>query len=102
MRTTFRQIVKNSLTTVLKPVDLRLSTTEAQRRETARLRVLQNKDHWSSPVYDQGLRFDTPQYLTLLTQVFARYTAEYKRIPPEEVGDSGWYQSIDAEVRYSV
>lgn len=98
----FTTIVKSAVNSAVKPLGLQVQTYALEKQETARLTALQNKAHWSSPVYDQGLQFNTQECLALATEVFPKYAASYSRVPPEELGNYGWNQSIDAEVLYSL
>jgi predicted O-methyltransferase YrrM len=101
--------VKTALNALLRPAGLEVGTTLKQRLENARLRKLQEKEHWDQPRYSQGLRFDDEKALQFLQETCAPYREDYQKFPASPNGDetqyflqNGWFESVDAEVLYSV
>lgn len=79
-----------------------------EQAEVARLRKLQERDHWGTPRYTEGLQFNRENYLRFLEQVCLPYKAEYDALPREKDDtdsfylNNGYFGPADAEVLYCV
>jgi len=100
---------KNAINTLLKPVRLQVNTTLLEELESARLRALQERRHWSAPRYNQAIAFDDARHLAFLSEICAGSREGYRALAQEPNGDgdgfylrNGWFGGIDAEVLYSV
>jgi len=105
----FRGNVKTALNALLRPVGLEIDSTIEKRIEDARLRTLHEKGHWNEPKYTHGLTLDSEAALVFLSETCLPYQSEYGRFPVSPNGDesqfflkNGWFESVDAEVLYSV
>jgi hypothetical protein len=105
----FRGNVKALVNAVLRPAGLELGTTLVKRIEDARLSKLKDRQHWEQPHYTQALALDSDAALTFLQQTCLPFQTDYQRLPLNPNGDenqyflrNGWFESVDAEVLYSV
>ena len=104
-----RGSVKSALNAVLKPVGLEIGSTLKSRIEDGRLRKLQSRGHWEGAKYNQGLALDDEKALRFLRETCLPYQSEYRMFALNPNGDdsqffleNGWFESVDAEVLYSV
>jgi predicted O-methyltransferase YrrM len=105
----FSTTIKSGLNAVLRPVGLEIGTTLKKRIEDARLRKLQEREHWVEPRYIQGLALDRQKSLQFLNETCGPYANEYEVFPRTSNGDesqyfldNGWFESVDAEILYSI
>ena len=101
--------IKDGLNAVLKIAGLQLGTTREQNQETVRLRQLAERGHWSAPRYSSGLRLDPDRYHEFLDTVCSSCRPNFPEKLPEAASDNeafylnnGWFDSVDAEVLYSM
>lgn len=104
-----RNSVKTALNRVLRPVGLAIDSTIKERIEDARLKKLQERGHWKEPKYTGGLNLNSEAALVFLKETCLPYQSEYGKFPLCPNGDesqfflkNGWFESVDAEVLYSV
>jgi hypothetical protein len=103
--TTLRNVINRGLGAV----GLELSTTRLRRAEECRLRELAESGHWSAPHFARGIEFEDHKYVTFLSEICLPYQDRFKDWP-RTLGDSengfylqnGWFESVDAEVLYSM
>ena len=105
----FRSSVKALLNSILRPAGLEIGSTLEQRIEAERLRKLQAGGHWAAQKYLAGLRIDDESALRFLRDTCAPHQNEYLKFAPSQNGDesefflgNGWFESVDAEILYSV
>jgi predicted O-methyltransferase YrrM len=108
-RPAFSTQLKQMLNAVLRPVGLQLGTTRDQNQETLRLRQLVDRGHWSAPRYSCGLHLERDRYHEFLDSVCSPYRPNFpQRLPEAASGNeafylnNGWFDSVDAEVLYSI
>jgi predicted O-methyltransferase YrrM len=101
--------IKDGLNAVLKIAGLQLGTTREQNQETVRLRQLVERGQWSAPRYSSGLRLAPDHYHEFLDTVCSSYRPNFPERPPEAASgneafylNNGWFESVDAEVLYSI
>jgi hypothetical protein len=101
--------IKDGLNAVLKIAGLQVSTTKLDRLEQARLERLVAHEHWAAAPFHDGLSFEPDRYFNFLRTVCAPYAPDWGALPrtADAVGNgyflqNGWFESIDAEVLYSV
>jgi predicted O-methyltransferase YrrM len=97
------------LNAVLRPVGLQLGTAREQNKETVRLRELVDRGQWSAPRYSSGLRLERDRYREFLDTVCSSYRPNFPQRHPEAASgneafylNNGWFDSVDAEVLYSI
>jgi hypothetical protein len=105
----FSTTIKNGLNAILKAAGLEIGTTLKKRIEDDRLRKLQDREHWSEARYTQGLALDDDKALRFLEETCGPYRSDYQTFPASPNGDesqyfleNGWFESVDAEILYSV
>ncbi len=105
----FRGSVKALLNAVLKPAGLEIGSTLRRHIETGRLHQLQSRGHWRQQKYTAGLALDDEKSLRFLNETCGPYQREYQTFAPTANGDesqyflrNGWFESVDAEILYSV
>lgn len=108
-RPAFSTQLKQMLNAVLRPVGLHLGTTREQNQETIRLGQLVDRGQWSVPRYSCGLRLKRDRYHEFLDTVCSSYRPNFpQRLPGAASGNeafylnNGWFDSVDAEVLYSI
>lgn len=101
--------IKNFMNRGLRVVGLQIGTTRAQRAESARLRALVARGHWSTPRFVHGLELDDEKFLHFLDEVCLPYREQYSSFPRTQAAlpngfylDNGWFGAVDAEVLYSI
>ena len=101
--------IKDSINVVLRIAGLQVSSTLIERREKERLERLVAKGHWSGARFQEGLSLNPDRYLTFLRTVCEPHRSDFAGFPDtaEAAGGeyflrNGWFESIDAEVLYSV
>ncbi len=101
--------IKDGLNAVLKIAGLQVSTTKHDRLEQARLEKLVAHEHWAAAPFHDGLCFEPDCYFNFLRTVCAPYVPDWGSFPrtADAFGNgyflqNGWFESIDAEVLYSV
>ena len=101
--------IKNLMNRGLRVVGLRISTTRAEQAESARLRALVARGHWSTPRFVHGLELDDEKFLRFLSEVCLPYREQYGSFPRTQTAipngfylDNGWFAAVDAEVLYSI
>src|SRR5438270_13588291 len=87
----FRGSVKTALNDVIRRAGLEIGTTLEKRIEDARLRKLQESEHWSEPRYTQGLALDDQKALQFLEETCRPYRSEYQSLPPTPNDDESQY-----------
>lgn len=104
-----RGSVKTTLNAVLKPMGLEIGTTLKQHIEDTRIRKLQERGHWETTRYTQGIKLDDEKWIDFLEQTCLPYKHQYEQLPLNPNGDesqyflvNGWFESVDAEMLYSV
>src|SRR6185437_3645208 len=104
-----RGSVKAALNSVLRPVGLEINSTLKQRIEDGRLHKLQSAGHWKTQKYAAGLAIDEKKSLRFLSDTCRPFRANYSRFPISSNGGNtgyflknGWFESVDAEMLYSV
>jgi hypothetical protein len=105
----FRGNVKTALNAVLRRAGLEIGSTLKKRIDDDRLRKLQDREHWKEPRYTQGLALDDDKALQFLNETCGPYRSDYQTFPASPNGDesqyfleNGWFESVDAEILYSV
>src|SRR5437016_432608 len=105
----FSTQIKNRINAVLNFAGLQLNTTLSERLEQQRLKHLVSKGHWSRARFQQGLSFNSEEYLNFLHTVCEPYRLDFDILPETAVKGSeeyfvrnSWFESVDAEVLYSV
>ena len=108
-RPAFSTQLKQMLNAVLRPVGLQLGTAREQNKETVRLRELVDRGQWSAPRYSSGLRLERDRYREFLDTVCSSYRPNFPQRHPEAASgneafylNNGWFDSVDAEVLYSI
>lgn len=106
--TAFTTRVKLRLNALLKPLGLEMQTTLRQRRESARIRKLQDRGHWTVARYTEGLTLNVQSYLNFLSNTCDPYKTDFRAFPQNANGnptefyrDNSWFGSVDAELLYS-
>lgn len=101
--------IKNGINAFLQPLGLEVSTTMMRQTEQSRIQNLQSKGHWKNARYDQGLNIEVEKWLEFLNQTCTPLSASYGTLPSNMNGNpnefylqNGWFESVDAEVLYSV
>lgn len=101
--------IKDGLNAILKIAGMKVSTTKLDRLEQARLEKLVAHEHWAAGPFQEGLPFEPDRYVNFLRTVCAPYAPDWGSFP--RTADTaangyflqnGWFESIDAEVLYSV
>jgi len=105
----FRRTVKAAINSLLSRAGLEISSTLRKQIESGRLSQLQAGGHWKQEKYDQGLELDDQRALLFLKETCAPYQSEYRTFAAAANGDeseyflsNGWFESVDAEILYSV
>ena len=105
----FRGTLKSALNAVLRPIGLEIDSTLKEKIEDNRLRKLQSKGHWEEAKYTRGLALDDEKALRFLRETCLPFQSEYRTFARSANGDdtqffldNGWFESVDAEVLYSV
>ena len=108
-RPAFSTQLKQMLNAVLRPVGLQLGTTREQNQETVRLRQLVDRGQWSAARYASGLCLEPDRYREFLDTICSSYRPKFPEKPPEVKSgndafylNNGWFESVDAEVLYSM
>jgi hypothetical protein len=101
--------IKDGLNAVLKIAGLQVSTTKLDRLEQARLEKLVAHEHWAAAPFQDGLCFEPDCYFNFLRTVCAPYAPDWGSFPSTAdavsngyFSQNGWFESIGAEVLYSV
>jgi hypothetical protein len=103
--------VKHLINRVLNPLGFEMITTRKRLAENRRLNSAEQRGHWSVPRYTAGIHFEDAKYLEFLNSVSERYQSSYNQLPqmPNDAGSSeefylnnGWFESVDAEILYSM
>ena len=101
--------VKAAINSLLNRAGFEISSTLKQRIENGRLRGLQVSGHWQREKYTQGLELDDQRALQFLREICIPYQTQYNSFAPAANGDerqyflnNGWFESVDAEILYSV
>jgi hypothetical protein len=105
----FSTRIKTGINTLLQPLGLELGTTLKRRIEETRIRAMESRGHWKNARYNQGFKLDAEKWLEFLKQTCAPFAAMYNLLSPSMNGDpheyylqNGWFESVDAEVLYSI
>jgi len=105
----FRGTLKSTLNAVLRPIGLEIDSTLTKKIEDSRLQKLLSKGHWEEAKYTRGLALDDEKALRFLKETCLPFESEYRTFARSPNGDdtqffldNGWFESVDAEVLYSV
>ena len=101
--------IKQLINTALAPVGLEVSTTVAKRIEVDRLSALDDKQHWDSVRYTEGLLINEDACLEFLQSTCLPFQRDYSVLAQNQNGSeeefylqNGWFGPVDAEILYSL